>query len=80
MSLSNYTLEELQEEIKKRQLPAMLPQPDRDMSRLLEAVRDTVQQVADGTSPDMEYLAEVAIETMYGPNIWPWWNARLDDS
>jgi hypothetical protein len=81
-SLKNVSDDELQAEIVRRaqdKAKQAVPKPleNIDWVPLTNYLHHGVQSVADGdgTPKDFEHwIFETAMETVYGPDIWKWWN------
>lgn len=79
--LSDYSVEELEEEIERREAekgkPIPLPSPD--FSPLIDQAKEAIQEIVDcgHTSDDLDhYMFEIAMECIFGQNIWDWWNSH----
>lgn len=81
--LKHFSDEEIQQELAERtkekdKVPQPLTNPD--WSRLTALLTEGVNSVAsEGYEPkDFEHWCfEVSVETLYGKDIWKWWNAHL---
>jgi len=81
--LKHYSDEEIQQELAERakakpKKPEPLPNPD--WSVLVSYLQDGVESVeTEGYQPkDFDhYCFEIALETLYGKDIWKWWNEKL---
>lgn len=54
------------------------PKPDPDFTHTVALIKSNVEKVAvDGMAYKdfRHYVFEVAMEAVYGPDIWKWWNA-----
>ena len=84
--LKDYTDYELQAELKRRADDKKQPQPpkplnDIDWGTLESIITQEIAYVAKErcSSKDFEhYVFETALETVYGPDIWDWYNEALD--
>lgn len=81
MSLDNYTVEQLKEEIKHREVLQSCPDhkvlPNWGPVKSL-AIQATRSLAADESIKDIEqYIFEAVMEAVYGPKIWDWWNPLL---
>jgi hypothetical protein len=71
--LNDFTIRELEEEIKRRALNITpLPIIERDYTTLEELVESHVKSVIDqvDSDDDEHYIYETAMETIYGKEIW----------
>ena len=77
MSLSEYTTQELEYELEFRKTGAPEEIKDKDWSKVERQVRGIMDQVAEGgyyPDDDPHYLFEAVLETMYGREVWDWYN------
>jgi hypothetical protein len=84
-SLEQLSDEQLEAELARRaeaKKQAAIPKPldNIDWVPLTNYVVTSVKEVAngDGEPKDFEHwLFEMVMETIYGPDIWKWWNKQL---
>jgi hypothetical protein len=78
--LASFSMEELQAEIERRQntKPKRLPRTDWiKVSHYVEMVVDQLD-LNNSLPKDFEqHLMEIVLETMYGKEIFKWWNNKL---
>lgn len=82
-SLKNITDDELKEEIKRREKEKKCPTPRSisDWTIVEKIVKEYVQSVnsddyCDDNNYD-HYIAEAAIEAVYGEKFWEWYNEKM---
>lgn len=78
-SLKNFSVQELKDELERRAKEDSMPKPKIviDWGPLQKYVQEGASSVAkEGYLPkDFEhYLYEMALEAVYGKEIWEWWN------
>ena len=60
--------------------PAPIPNPD--YSKIVEYVEDGMKSILENDGypgKDFDhYCFEVVMETIYGPDVWKWWNAHAN--
>lgn len=84
MDIKYCSLEDLKAELKRREdekKKAPTPLSDPDFLTLQNYIIDCVRTASKegDLSKDLEhYVFEAAMEAVYGPNIWKWWNANAD--
>jgi Holliday junction resolvase RusA-like endonuclease len=78
--LKEFSVEQLQDEIKRRNAalsrPQVLAKPDYD--DLMKSVIDHLDDIEAGTEDDdsQHYLYETLLEAFYGTDIWKWINTQ----
>lgn len=81
-SISQFSLEELQDEIKRRdENKSNKPEPlkEKDFSALIQTCTEYIEEIATKEYADedfTEWIYEAALEAVYGEKIWDWKNAR----
>ena len=79
--LSNFTDEQLQAELarreeakKQREIPK--PRSNVNFSKLQKLIEDEVACRANGVGSEdfKQWIFEEAMNSVYGPSIWEWWN------
>lgn len=68
-------LEKELEEAKKMEIPK--PLPVRDFEPLIKMVESHIKDIAEkgyADEDDKNYIFEMAMNTIYGKNIWKWYN------
>lgn len=83
MSLSDYSDEELQEELEERQKLNDIPQPldNIDYSDVYASAVEYITELSEsGREPKdaVHYMYETVMETIYGPGVWDYINKILD--
>lgn len=80
-SLETFTDEELEEELRLRNLEGSVPQPipreEIDITKLYDYCVEQINYLAKhryDTKDYRYYTYEIAMETIYGENIWDWIN------
>ena len=84
--LRTYDDDELRAELERRErrrlaLPRAKADNDINWSNLLECLNEGLEHLERNGyhGKDFEhYVFECAIETVYGRDVWKWWNERLD--
>ena len=79
VKLSDFTAEELQAELEKRKIVVPDPVATPDFSKLVACVVDHVKDCSDANNIDdgdsHQFVFEAAMEAVYGPDCWIWFNA-----
>ena len=78
--LDSFSIEELEAEIKHRQSIRPKIKENINWAPVLAFMESTVYQVGEGFSlpPDFDQdLMETVLESMYGKEVFKWWNAKL---
>jgi hypothetical protein len=74
---SDFSTEELELELRRRQDTKPAPLPNRNWAEVIAYVQVAIDRLhADqGLPKDFEhYLMETVLVTMFGTDIWKWWN------
>lgn len=77
--LSTLSIEELQEELKKREQVNTRPKelPNKDFSQVINTVREYVEDMIEQEWDNddwRQYIFEAAVEAVYGQEFWGWKN------
>lgn len=83
--LTDFTDTQLRLELAKREKEAKTPPSiieNPDLSRVVSAAKDIVQNVVDGRyhedNDDDHYIFEAVMEALYGPDFWDWLNNNTE--
>lgn len=86
-TLTDYTKEQLEKEIKRREEQKNKPFPltdlascnEIDYSKVKKACEVHIQNLADGNQErdDEHWIYEAAMEAVYGKDVWSWVNSVL---
>lgn len=78
--LSEYTTQELEKEIKIRKESVPEELTVKDWTNVEDQAKGIVKSIRDGgyaDDDDPHYLFEAVMETVYGKEIWKWYNRRV---
>lgn len=83
MSIKDYSDEEIQKELERRQKEkTKVPEPIKniDWSEVFRLVKEGIYSISeDGYEPKdfKHYIFETVMEAVYGKNIWKWWSNNV---
>ncbi len=82
MDIKDYSDKELENELKHRHIkrPELLKEPNLDdLVVVVESFVNDLDNTGSVKEDADHYVFEAAMEALYGPDIFEWWGARLED-